>query len=193
MKSKRRPQVHRARRPGARTESISAERVTQTRQTGKPRAILLKRLPDRSFAARDRSLHLIAALRNNPKLSPSRGARREGVKLETARKYFPSAFEKFNGKLRVTKGDRYTETLYVPDRDGNRVPVKTRSSKDRSTLGQYLRDLGRYQRGDRNALKKWEGKKVAGVELLTDERAIHDIEPALSDFSLYRAFNGGNV
>ena len=100
-----------------------------------------------------------------------------------------SAFTKTSGKLRVTKSDRYAATLYVPGEDGSSVPVKTRSSKDRSALGEYLRDLGRYQRGDRNALKKWKEKKIATFELLTDERTIAAIEPALPEFSLYRVFN----
>jgi hypothetical protein len=73
------------------------------------------------------------------------------------------------------------------------VAIKTRSSKDREALGQYLRDLGRYLRGDRDALARWRGRKIAGVELVTDERAIIAIEPALSDFALYRAFSGGTA
>jgi hypothetical protein len=52
-----------------------------------------------------------------------------------------------------------------------------------------LRDIGRAQRGDAKALSKWDGKKIAGVELVTDERTLAAIEPALSDFSLYRTFN----
>jgi hypothetical protein len=188
MPSKRRPQARRARQPGARKNSAN-KRLTQIARTGKPRVIPLSKLSERSQSARDRSLHLIAALRNDPTLSPSRGAKQERVKLETAQKYFPDAFEKINGRLRVTKSDRYRATLYVPDAEGNSVPVKTTTWKQRQELSEYLRDLGRFQRGDRNALKKWRGKTIAGVELLTDERAIVAIEPALSDFSLYRTFN----
>jgi hypothetical protein len=87
-------------------------------------------------------------------------------------------------------GDRYTVTLYVPDAQGNAVPVRTRSSKEREQLSQYLRDLGRFLRGNRDALARWQGKKIAGAELVTATRTILAIEPALSEFSLYRAFNG---
>jgi len=170
-----------------------SRRIRISRERTGKRPVPLSKLSERSQAARDRGLHLLAAVRDDPTLTPSRAARREGVKLGTVKKYFPSAFKKVNGKLRITKSDRYTETLYVPGADGSPVAVKTRSSKDRSELGEYLRDLGRYLRGDRNALKKWEGMKVAGVELLTDERAIASIEPALSDFSLYRSFNAGGA
>jgi len=155
--------------------------------------IRISRLPKRSDAARDRAIHVLAAMRQDSNRSLTNAAKLEGVKPETVKKYFPSALKKSNGKLRVTKSDRYTETLYVPGADGSPVAVKTRSSKDRSELGEYLRDLGRYLRGDRNALSAWHGKKIAGVELLTDERALVAIEPALSDFSLYRTFNTGDA
>lgn len=169
-----------------RTKAILPHRVRQ-------RNIPIASLPERSQSARDRSIHVIAAMRRDPKLSLTHGAKLEGVKPETVKKYLPSALNKANGKFRTTKSDRYTATLYVPDADGNSVAVRTRSSKDREALGQYLRDLGRYLRGDRNALSKWHGKRVAGVELLTAGRRITTIEPALSDFSLYRAFNGGSA
>jgi hypothetical protein len=148
-------------------------------------------LPERSQSARDRALHVLAAMRPDPELSLSRAAKLEGVKVDTVKKYFPSALKKSGGKLHVTKSDRYSATLYVPDAHGNSVAVHTRSSKDRAALGRYLADLGRYLRGKRDALAAWHGKKIAGVELLTAGRTIVAIEPALSEFSLYRAFNGG--
>ena len=153
----------------------------------------IARLPERSYAARDRGFHVLAAMRDDPTLSLSHAAKLEGVKPETVKKYFLSALKKSDGKFRATKSDRFTATLYVPDAQGNPVAVKTRSSRDREALGQYLRDLGRYLRGDRDALSRWRGRKIAGVDLLTDERAIMAIEPALSDFSLYRAFNSGSL
>lgn len=193
MPSKERPQSRRARRPGAkRTKSTSAKvRLAHPGRTSKRRSIPLSQLSERSDAARNRAAHVLAAMRNDPALSLSRAARLEGVKPETVKKYFPSALKKSKGRVRATKSDRYTATLYIPDAQGNPVPVKTRSSRDREALGQYLRDLGRYLRGDRRALSRWRGRKVAGVELVTDETAIVSMEPALSDFSLYRAFNGG--
>jgi hypothetical protein len=172
---------------------MPSKRVPQVHRATEPHSIPISRLSERSYAARDRSLHVLAAMRDDPTLSLSHAAKLEGVKPETVKKYFPSALKKSNGKLRATKSDRYTETLYIPDAQGNPVPVKTRSSKDREALGHYLRDLGRYLRGDRDALSRWRGRKVAGVELVTDERAIMAMEPALSDFSLYRAFNSGSV
>jgi hypothetical protein len=149
------------------------------------------KLSQRSQSAYDRSLHVLAAMRRDPKLSLTHAAKLEGVKRDTVKRHFPSALKQSHGKFRVTKNDRNTATLYIPDIHGNSIPVNTRSSKDRQALSRYLRDLGRYLRGNRNALAPWHGKKIAGVKLVTAGRTIVAIEPALSEFSLYRAFNGG--
>jgi hypothetical protein len=138
-------------------------------------------------------MHAIAAMRHDPNLSLTHAARLQSVKRETVKKYFPSALKQAKGKFRTTKSDRYAATLYVPDAHGNSVAIKTRSSKEREQLGQYLHDLGRYLRGKRDALAPWHGKRIAGVELVTAGRAIVAIEPALSDFSLYRTFSGGAI
>jgi hypothetical protein len=130
-------------------------------------------------------------MRRDPSLSFSRSAKQEGVKPATVKRHFPSALRKAQGRIIVTKSDRYQETLYLPDRYGNAVPITTRSFKERQQASKYLRDLGRYLGGKKDALAKWHGKKIAGVDLLTAGRTIVTIEPALSEFSLYRAFNGG--
>jgi hypothetical protein len=96
-------------------------------------------------------------MRKDPNLLLGRAARLHGVKPDTVRKYFPSALKRVRGRIRVTKNDRYSETLFLPD--------------------------------DIRVLSKWRGKKIAGVELITDERKLAAIEPALSEFSLYRTFN----
>jgi hypothetical protein len=167
----------------------------QKRNTGRThqRNILVARLPKQSQSARDHALHVLAAMRHDRNLSLTHAARLEGVKPETVKKYFPAALKKKNGKFQATKSDRYSATLFVPDANGHEIPVKTRSSREREQLGQYLRDLGRHLRGKRGALSKWQGKKIAGVELVTDGRTIVTIEPALSEFALYRAFNGGTA
>lgn len=148
-------------------------------------------LSQRSQAARDRALHVLAAMRRDPKLSLTHAAKLQGVKAGTVKKYFSSALKESHGKFRATKGDRYSATLHIPDAQGHSVAVTTRSSKDREALSQYLRDLGRYLRGKRDALTPWRGKKIAGIELVTDGRTLANIEPALSEFSLYKTANGG--
>lgn len=142
------------------------------RRRNKHRSIPISRLSQRSRAARDRGFHVLAAMRNDPSLSLTRAARLEGVKPDTVKRYFPKALERSHGKFSTTKSDRYRGTLYVPDFQGNSVAVNTRSSKDREALGQYLRDLGRYLRGDRDALARWRGQKSqASSSLPTNARS----------------------
>src|SRR5215469_460276 len=171
------------------------KRTVRKRQQygGNSRSLLNRHMRQQSEFDRDRALHVIAAMRRDPKLSFTRACRLEGVKPETVLAYFSSAFTRSHGKIRVRSSDRYTAVLYAPDANGNAVPVETHSSKEREQLSRYLRDLGRYLRGQTNALADWHGKKIAGVELLTAGRAIVAIEPALSDFSLYRALNSSAV
>lgn len=158
----------------------------------KPRRKLSNaKLSQRSQSAYDRALHVLAAMRRDPTISLTHAAKLQGVKRETVKRYFPSVLKQAHGKFHVTKSDRYAATLYVPDARGNSVAINTRSSKDREALSRYLRDLGRYLRGKRDALANWHGKTIAGVELLTAGRTIVAIEPALSEFALYRAFSGG--
>ena len=164
---------------------------TKQRRSGHSRNISIGSLPERSQSARERALHVLASMRRNPNLSLSHAAKLQGVKRETIKKYFPAALKRSHGKFRATRSDRYTATLNIPDANGNSIAVKTHSSKEREQLGLYLRDLGRYLRGQRDALTSWHGKRIAGVELVTAGRTIVAIEPALSDFSLYRTFNGG--
>jgi hypothetical protein len=150
-------------------------------------------LPERSRFARDRALHVVAAMRRDSNLSLTRAAKLQGIKAATVKKYFPAALKVSKGKFRATKGDRYSATLYVPDSHGNSVPIETHSSKERAQVSRYLRDIGRYLRGNRNALSVWKETTIGGVELVTDRRSVVAIEPALSDFSIYRTFNGGAV
>jgi len=175
----------------SRRTSSKRENAKRTQRQSKPASLPLTRLSQRSQAARDRALHVLAALRRDPKLSLTHAAKLQGVKRETVKKYFPSVLKESHGKFHATKSDRYAATLHVPDAHGHSVAVVTHSSKDREALSQYLRDLGRYLRGKRDALAPWHGKKIAGVELVTDGRTLASIEPALSEFSLYRAANGG--
>lgn len=170
---------------------IKPKNRTKQQPRKRVRNLLLGGMRESSQIARDRGLHALAAMRHDPNLSLTHAAKLQGVKGETIKKYFPSALKKVNGKFRVAKSDRYTATLYIPDAQGNSIAVKTRSSREREELGRYLRDLGRYLRGNRDALEKWRGRTIGGVTLVTEKRAIIDIEPALSDFSLYRAFSGG--
>src|SRR5271168_1155382 len=114
MPSKQRPRARRARRSRARkTKSSTTKRVALQTRARKRGSIPLAQLPKRSNAARDRSLHALAASRNEPRVPLTIIVKREGTKLETVKKYFPSALKKVNGRFQVTKSDRYKTTLYL--------------------------------------------------------------------------------
>ena len=164
-------------------------------RSGKPRLrqrnIPLARLPGRSQSARDRGLHVLAALRRDPNLTPSRAAKLEGVSHRTFKKYFGSELKRVGNRYKVTPSDRRVAYVYLPDERGIVLLRKTTSSKDREQAGAFLADFNRYQRGDRRALLKWRNVKIGGVGLLTDARAIKASEPEMAEFNLYRAFNNG--
>jgi hypothetical protein len=151
----------------------------------------LARLRRRSSEARTRAIHVLAEMRNDSNLKLSTAARSFGVKPSVVKKYFGSAFKKVRGSWRVSKSDQFRETMYVPDARGNPVPVPTTNNKQRAQVSAYLRDMGRFYRGNKSALVKWHGKRIAGVELVTASRTLLSIESQIADFAIYRAFNGG--
>ena len=184
---------HKRKRQAARQSSPAAKNKTRTLilSRGLRPRIDIVRLPERSQFARDRALHVLSAMRRDPNLSLTHVAKLHGVKRETVRKYFSSALKESGGRFRVTKGDRFVAFLNLPDEQGNILLRKFRSSKERRQAHAFLDDLNRYQRGDLANLAKWRGVKLGGFGLLTDPRTIKAAEPAMSDFSLYRALNGG--
>ena len=61
-----------------------------------------------------------------------------------------------------------------------------------SEFARYKAAINRLLRGDRNAMAPWHGKKIAGIELITDTKTL--VEQARKDllpYSIYRALAGG--
>ncbi len=160
-------------------------------RSSKSAPVPLTRLSQRSQDARDRALHVLASLRRDPNLTPTHAAKLEGVSYRTFKKYFGSELRKSGSRYEVTPSDRRVAYISLPDERGNLVLRKTTSSKERAQAGAFLADFNRYLRGNRTALTKWADVKIGGFGLLTDPRTIRATEPVLSDFSLYRAANGG--
>lgn len=145
----------------------------------------------RSQAARDRGLHVLAALRRDPQLTPTRAAKLEGISYRTFKKYFGGELSRSGTRYTVTPSDRRVAYISLPDEHGDLVQRKTTSSKERKQAGAFLADFNRHLRGNRTALAKWADVKIGGSGLLTDPRTIKATEPMLNEFSLYRAANGG--
>ena len=170
-------------RRAARQSSPTAKRRTHSA------SILSRPLPERSRLARDRSEKAIRFALHNPDVPMTRVAKLHRVKIGTIEDYFELI--KVNGHLKVKMSGRYALTVYLPDEHGYPVALDHPSRRERKQASDYLRDVGRYLGGNRKALSKWHDKKIAGVELVTDGRTLVAMEPALSDFSLYHALNGG--
>jgi hypothetical protein len=170
---------------------MAKSRTPPRRKRHQPRSIPISQLSERSYAARDRSVHALAALRRDPNLTATRAAKLEGVSYRTFKKYFGSELKKVGNRYHVTRSDRRVAYLSLPDERGNVFLRKTTSSKERGQAGAFLADFNRYQRGDSTALTKWRNVKIGGFGLLTDARTIKTSEPEMAEFNLYRSFNGG--
>jgi len=99
-----------------------------------------------------------------------------------------------NGRFEQQKGEPATQQYSnVPDAQGNAIPVKDPFFEEREEMSQYLRDLGRYLRRKGAMLwRKWEREADCWRRACPPPvEQIVAIEPALSEFSLYRSFNGG--
>jgi hypothetical protein len=95
------------------------------------------------------------------------------------------------GRIRATKSDRLVRYLQIPGPDGPRE-ITVRGSKSASQFANYKASINRLLGGDRNGMEKWHGKKIAGIELITDTKTL--VEQARKDilpYSLYRSLSGG--
>src|SRR6266849_6845271 len=81
----------------------------------RPRNIPIASLPKRSQSARDRGLHVLAAMRRDPNLTATRAAKLEGVSYRTLKNYFGSELEKIGNRYHVTPSDRRVAYVYLPD------------------------------------------------------------------------------
>lgn len=145
----------------------------------------------RETEARTRALHALAAMRRGDTLS--RSARDNGVTIRTIRRYVGSALvqDRPGGRVRATKSDRLVRYIQFPGLNGP-VEKAVRGSKAASEAAQYKAAINRVLRGDRDAMAPWQGKKIAGVELITDSKIlIEQARKEILPYSLYRSLAGG--
>jgi hypothetical protein len=141
-------------------------------------------------AARDRAFKVLAAMRDGE--SFLQAARDNGVTIRTVKRYVGSALvqDRPGGRIRATKSDRLTRYLQIPGPNGPR-DIAVRGSKTASKFANYKASINRLLRGDSHALDKWRGKKIAGIELVTDPRVLVDqARKEILPYSLYRSLSG---
>jgi hypothetical protein len=141
--------------------------------------------------SRQRSLAVLARVRRGEPLS--RAARSERTTSRTVRKHVGKQFKRdSSGRYRATRGDTLRRDLNVLGFDGYE-PVVVRSSKQAHLAAEHLVAVGRFLRtGDSEWLKPFTGKRVGGVELLTDQdrlRVLADADLVKLD-GLYRNHRG---
>src|SRR5215472_10559384 len=123
----------------------------------------------RSTAKRQRALAVLARMRSRGE-SLSQAARLERTTPRTVRKSVRKQLKlDASGHYRATRGDTLKRELNVLGFDGYE-PVVVHSSKQAHLASEHLVAVGRFLRppGDTAWLKPFIGKRVGGVELLTD-------------------------
>jgi hypothetical protein len=140
--------------------------------------------------SRERALKALAAMRRGDTLS--KATRDNGVSARTVKRYVGSALlqDRPGARIRATKSDWLVRYLQIPGPDGPR-DIDVRGSKAASKFAKYKADINRLLRGDRHAMDKWHGKKIAGIELITDARVL--VSQARKDilpYSIYRFLSG---
>ncbi len=147
----------------------------------------------RQAQARERSLRALSAMRHGASIS--RAGRENGVTPRTIRRYVGSALvqDRPGTRIRATKSDSLVRYLQIPGLNGP-IEISVRGSKAASEVANYKAAVNRLLRGDRNALVPWHGKKIAGVELVTDSKLLVDhADKGLLPYALYRSLSGGAI
>lgn len=148
---------------------------------------------ERRARTRDRALHALADMRNGASIS--RAVRANGVTPRTMKRYLGSALsqDRPGARIRATKSDRFVRYLQIPGLHGP-IDITAHGSKEASEIARYKAAVNRFLAGDRKSLASWHGKKIAGIELITDGRTLKSLaEKDLLPYSLYRSLAGGAV
>jgi hypothetical protein len=126
-------------------------------------------------------------------ISLSRAAGQNGITPRTVKRYAGSALvqDRPGGRIRATKSDRLTRYLQIPGLNAP-IEINVRGSRKAREAASYKSAVNRLLRGDRNALVEWQGRKIGGVELITDANVlISQADKGLLPYSLYRSLAGG--
>lgn len=118
--------------------------------------------------ARLRALAVLARMRSRGE-SLSQAARLKHTTLRTVRKHVGKQLKRGpSGRYSATRGDTLRRDLSVLGSEGY-VPVTVRSWKQAQLASEHLIAVSRFLRtGDIEWLKPFVGKRVGGVQLLTD-------------------------
>ena len=151
------------------------------------------KVSQRSHAGRERALKALSAMRRGDTLS--RAARDNGVTIRTIKRYVASALvqDRPGARIRATKNDRLVRYLQISGPDGPR-DVTARGSREASKFANYKAAINRLLRGDRDAMVRWHGKQIGGIDLITDTKVlVEQARKEILPYSLYRSLAGGGA
>jgi len=146
---------------------------------------------EREMLVLDRVRQALSAMRHGASISQA--ARENGVTPRTIKRYAGAALiqDHPGGRIRATKNDRLVRYLQIPGPNGP-VDIAVRGSKVANEIARYQSAVNRLLGGKRSALKNWHGKKIAGIELITDASTLVSLQDkGLLPVALYRSFSGG--
>jgi hypothetical protein len=158
------------------------------------RTHILRMMKRRRFtdSARQRVLAALARMRSRGE-SLSQAARLEHTTPRTVLRIIPKQLKRSSsGRFRATRSDTLRRDLTILGFDGY-VPVAVRSSKQAQLASAHLVAVNRFLRtGDEEWLKPFIGKRVGGVELLSDPDRIQILGEAdlVKLDGLYRSHRG---
>ena len=143
--------------------------------------------------ARLRALSVLSRVRSGASLSQA--SRLEHTTTRTVRRHVGSALirDPRTGRYAAKRGDTFRRDVNILSADGY-VPVSLRSSNQARLASQHLIAVGQFLRsGNFEIVKPFIGKRVGGVELLTDPDRLHDLADAdlVKLDALYRDHRGG--
>ncbi len=146
---------------------------------------------NREMQARTRALRALAAMRHGASIS--RAARENSVAPRTIKRYARAALlqDRPGGRIRATSSDRLVRHLQLPGPNGP-IEITAHGSRQASEFAKYKAAVNRLLRGERNALAHWHGKKIDGIQLITDtDTLVSQARNELLPYSLYRSLSGG--
>jgi AcrR family transcriptional regulator len=154
----------------------------------------LRALPASRQETRLRAAEAVHEMRKHSQISLAEAARRHGTSPGSVRRYFGHLLRQDDrgGRYHVTRSDREPFLMNVVDPRGRMVEKVVRGSGARQQNLAHHRALARFagpDGGDTALLAPFVGKRIAGVDLLTDPDMIERLFDAGElDFLEYQSF-----
>ncbi len=158
----------------ARRKGFSSWYAQQRAPRPAPSAGVLGSLHPSELEGRRRALEGLAYMRREG-LTLTEAAKRAGTTPAAMLRHAGPALDRDGGGYRARPGDRLLRVMSVLGQGGVEHQVPVRGSRRASLIGAHWSAIGHYLRsGDDRRLRRFQGKRVAGIWLETDPDAIDE-------------------